>query len=264
MGIVNVTPDSFADGGQRFDAETAIADAERMVADGADIIDIGGESTRPGAPPLDAGEEWRRVAPVIAGVRARTDVPISIDTYKADIAARAIELGADVVNDVSALAYEPDLARVVAASGTAVVLMHNRGRSAHMYEHARYGDVMGEIVAELGARVEAARAAGVAEDRIVLDPGFGFAKRAEHTLEALAELPRLAALGRPILSGPSRKSFLKTALGDVPPQERIWGTAAAVSASILLGAHIVRVHDVREMVQVARVTDAIRAARVSL
>jgi dihydropteroate synthase len=264
MGIVNVTPDSFADGGERFDAATAIADAERMVADGADIIDIGGESTRPGAPPLDAAEEWRRVGPVLAGVRRRTTVPISIDTYKADIAARAIDAGADIVNDISALAYDPALASVVAARGAAIVLMHNRGRSANMYEHARYGDVMADVIAELGTRVAAARAAGISEDRIVLDPGFGFAKRAEHTLESIAELPRLAALGRPILSGPSRKSFLRTALGDVPPAERVWGTAAAVTASILLGAHIVRVHDVREMVQVARVADAIRAARVSL
>ena len=264
MGIVNVTPDSFADGGERFDAARAIDDAERMVADGADIIDIGGESTRPGAPPLDAAEEWRRVGSVVEGVRARTQVPISIDTYKASVATRAIDLGADIVNDISALAYDPALASVVASTGAAVVLMHNRGRSADMYAHARYGDVMAEIQAELGERIAAAESAGIATARIIVDPGFGFAKRAEHTLEALAELPRLAALGRPILSGPSRKSFLKTALGDVPPAERVWGTAAAVAASVLFGAHIVRVHDVPGMVQVARVADAIRAARVSL
>jgi len=264
MGIINVTPDSFADGGERFDAGRAIADAEQMAADGADVIDIGGESTRPGAPALPADEEWRRVAPVIAGVRQRVAVPLSIDTYKAGTARRAIELGADIVNDISALAHDPPLARVVAETGAAVVLMHNRGSSANIYEHAQYGDVMAEVVAELRARMTAAGAAGIREDRIVVDPGFGFAKRAEHTLEALAELPRLAALGRPILAGPSRKSFLKIALGDVPPAERVWGTAAAVAASVLSGAHIVRVHDVRQMVQVARVADAIRAARVSL
>jgi dihydropteroate synthase len=264
MGVINVTPDSFADGGERFDAATAIADAERMVADGADLIDIGGESTRPGAPPLDAVEEWRRVGPVLAGVRARTNVPISIDTYKATIAAQAIDLGADIVNDISALTYDPPLAAVVASRGAAVVLMHTRGRSADMYARAVYGDVMAEIVAELGARIASAVEAGVPETRIIVDPGFGFAKRAEHTFEALAGLGRLAVLGRPILAGPSRKSFLERALGARPPRARVWGTAAAVTASILAGAHIVRVHDVREMAEVARVADAIRAARVAL
>ena len=264
MGIVNVTPDSFADGGERIDPVRAVEDAERMVAVGADILDIGGESTRPGAPPLDAAEEWRRVGPVIEAVRARTRVPISIDTYKADIAARAIDCGADIVNDISALAYDPPLAAVVAATGAAIVLMHNRGRSADMYANARYGDVMEEIRAELGVRIAAAEAAGIAPSRIIVDPGFGFAKRAAHTLEALAELPRLSSLGRPILAGPSRKSFLTAALGGVPPRARVWGTAAAVTASVLFGAQIVRVHDVGEMAEVVRVADAIRAARVSL
>jgi dihydropteroate synthase len=255
MAIINVTPDSFADGGERFDAARAIEDGVRMVEEGADILDVGGESTRPGAEPLPADEELRRVLPVIEGLRARVNVPISIDTYKAAVAGRALDAGATIVNDISALAYDEALAEVVARRRAAVVLMHNRGRSRDMYAAATYRDVMGEIAAELGERVAVAERAGVLRDRIVVDPGLGFAKRASHTIEALARLDELAALGLPILSGPSRKSFLKDALGDVPPAERVWGTAAAVAASILHGAHIVRVHDVGPMVQVARVCD---------
>jgi len=257
MGVVNVTPDSFSDGGERFDARKAIEDAVRMVADGADIIDVGGESTRPGAKPLPAEEELRRVLPVIEGLRRRVGVPISIDTYKAEVAARAIGAGATIVNDISALQYEPGLASVVAERRAGLVLMHNRGRSKAMYAEAAYDDVPADVAAELSASVEVAIAAGVARERIILDPGLGFAKRAEHSLEVLAGLDRLAGLGFPLLSGPSRKSFLKAGLGDVAPGERIWGTAAAVTASILSGAHIVRVHDVREMVQVVRVADSI-------
>ncbi|HEX5215360.1 MAG TPA: dihydropteroate synthase [Vicinamibacterales bacterium] len=259
MAIVNVTPDSFADGGERFDPDVAIADAVRMVADGADILDVGGESTRPGAPPLPAEEELRRVTPVLEGLRGRVDVPISIDTYKAAVAERAIALGATIVNDISALAYDPALAGVVARTGAAVILMHTRGRSADMYALARYDDVAAEMTRELGERDAAARAAGIAAERIILDPGIGFAKKAEHSFAAIAGLPELAKLGRPILAGPSRKSFLKAAVGDVPPRDRLWGTAAAVAGAIFFGAHIVRVHDVREMVQVASVADRIRA-----
>jgi dihydropteroate synthase len=260
MAIVNVTPDSFADGGVRFDPAVAIDDAVRMVAEGADILDIGGESTRPGADPLPFDEELRRVVPVLEGLRGRVDVPISIDTYKAEVARRALDLGAAIVNDISALTYDVDLAGVVAASGAAVVLMHNRGRSRTMYERASYGDVATDVARELEARVEAAEASGIARDRIIVDPGLGFAKEARQTLAALAGLPRLAAIGVPVLTGPSRKSFLTLAAGDVPPGERLWGTAAAVAASVLLGAHIVRVHDVAPMVQVTRTADAIRAA----
>jgi dihydropteroate synthase len=257
MAVVNVTPDSFSDGGVRFDAGRAIADAEAMVADGADILDIGGESTRPGADPLPADEELRRVLPVIEGLRGRVTVPVSIDTYKTAVARRALDAGATIVNDISALTYDAALAAEVAQCRAAVVLMHNRGRSMAMYERAKYTDVIGEVASELSARARAAMAAGIARERIVLDPGLGFAKVAEQSLEALAGLERLGELGYPILSGPSRKSFLKAALGDVPTGERIWGTAAAVAASVMLGAHIVRVHDVREMVQVVRVADSI-------
>jgi dihydropteroate synthase len=260
MAIVNVTPDSFADGGVHFDPDMAIADAIQMVADGADILDIGGESTRPGAAPLPASEELRRVEPVLEGLRGRVDVPISIDTYKGDVASRAIDLGATIVNDISALAYDGALAGVVARRGAAVILMHNRGRSSDMYGLARYENVAAEVAHELSARVAQAEAAGISRDRIIVDPGLGFAKRAEHTLAAIAGLPSLAELGLPILSGPSRKSFLKAAVGDLPAHQRVWGTAAAVTASVLLGAHIVRVHDVAEMVQVVRVADAIRQA----
>jgi dihydropteroate synthase len=261
MGILNITPDSFAGGGERMNPDRAIADAIQMGADGADIIDIGGESTRPGAPLLDAAEEWRRVRPVLEGLRGRVDVPISIDTYKAEVAEKAIGLGASIVNDISGFTYDPALPAVVAKAGAAAILMHNRGRSESIYEFAQYTDVMAEIATELASRVAVAEAAGVDRRRIIVDPGYGFAKRAAHTLEALARLDELAALKLPILSGPSRKSFLKIPLGDVPPAERLWGTAAAIAASILAGAHIVRVHDVREMSQVARTADAIRNGR---
>lgn len=261
MAIVNVTPDSFADGGVRFDPDVAIADARRFVLEGADLIDIGGESTRPGAPPVEAEEEWRRIAPVLEGLRSGLAVPVSVDTYKADVATRAIELGATIINDISGLRYDPPLAAVAADTGAALVLMHNRGRSRDMYDQARYDDVTGEVMSELLASDAMARTAGVRADRIILDPGLGFAKRAAHTLAVLGEMDRLRSLGRPILSGPSRKSFLTAPLGDLTPAERLWGTAAAVTASILGGAHIVRVHDVREMVQVARTADAIIGAR---
>jgi dihydropteroate synthase len=259
MGIVNVTPDSFADGGERFAPDAAIADALAMVEAGADILDIGGESTRPGADPLPADEELRRVEPVLEGLRGRVSVPISIDTYKAAVADRAIDLGAAIVNDISALTYDPALAGVAARRGAAVVLMHNRGRSSDMYAHAQYGDVAADVTAELGARVAAAVAAGISRASLVVDPGIGFGKRAEHSIDAIAGLGTLASLGLPILSGPSRKSFLTSAIGVVPPGERLWATAAAVAASVLLGAHIVRVHDVAAMAQVARVADAIAA-----
>ncbi|MEO8482802.1 MAG: dihydropteroate synthase [Acidobacteriota bacterium] len=259
MGILNVTPDSFADDGLRMDPDRAVADALRMIEDGVDILDIGGESTRPGAPAVPADEEWRRVAPVLERLRG-VGIPVSIDTYKAEVAEKAIAAGATVVNDVSGLTFDPALAAVVGRSGAAVVLMHHRGRSDAMYARAQYVDVVADVIHELAARGVVAREAGIEADRIIFDPGIGFAKRAAQSMAVLAQLDAFATLGRPILSGPSRKSFMKSALGDVPPNERVWGTAAAVTASILAGAHIVRVHDVREMVQVVRVADAIRSS----
>jgi dihydropteroate synthase len=258
MGILNVTPDSFADGGLRLDPARAVDDGLQMVADGADILDVGGESTRPGAEPVPADEELRRVRPVIERLAAQTRIPISIDTYKAIVAREAVACGAAIVNDISGLQYDEPLARAIADTGAAVVLMHNRGRSREMYREAEYADVAGEIVAELGAAIARAVDGGVPRESVVIDPGLGFAKHAEHSVEALATLERLAELNRPILVGPSRKSFLKMAVGDKAPAERDWGSAAAVAASILLGAHIVRVHAVAEMVQVVRTADMIR------
>jgi len=261
MGIINVTPDSFADGGLRFDAARAIDDGLRMIEDGADILDVGGESTRPGAEPLDADEEMRRVLPVVEALVSRGAVAVSIDTYKADVARAAVARGATIVNDVSGLQHDPDLAGVCASTGAALILMHTRGRSRDMYGEAVYDDVVDDVVRELRQAVDRATAAGVPLEAIVVDPGFGFAKRAEHSFALLARLEQLAALGRPILSGPSRKSFLKQALGERQPSAREWGTAAAVTASVLGGAHIVRVHGVREMTDVVRVADRILGVR---
>jgi dihydropteroate synthase len=261
MGIINVTPDSFADGGLRGDPARAIEDGLRMVADGADLLDVGGESTRPGAEPLPADEELRRVLPVVEGLARRAGVPISVDTYKAAVAREAVARGAAIINDISGLQYEPELGRVAADTGAALVLTHTRGRSRDMYDLAVYGDFIGEVTRELEQAIDRAVAAGVSRDRLIVDPGLGFAKRAEHSYAALAGLGRLAALDRPILVGPSRKSFLREATGDRPPAERVWATAAAVSAAVLAGAHLVRVHDVREMVDVVRTADLIRAAR---
>jgi dihydropteroate synthase len=259
MGVLNVTPDSFADGGLRFEPERAIDDGLRMIAEGADILDVGGESTRPGAQALDAGEELRRVLPVVERLAA-SGALVSIDTYKAVVAREAVARGAAIVNDISGLQFDHELGRAVAETGAAVVLMHNRGRSGEMYRYAEYDNVPAEIAAELRLAMARAADAGIGIESVVLDPGLGFAKRAVHSYEALAHLEALAALDRPILSGPSRKSFLKDAIGDKPPSEREWGTAAAVAASVLFGAHIVRVHGVAGMADVVRVADRIRAA----
>jgi dihydropteroate synthase len=261
MGILNVTPDSFADGGRHFDFDRAVAAGLRMVAEGADIIDVGGESTRPGAEPLPEDEELRRVLPVVERLAAGTDAPISIDTYKANVARAAVDRGAVIINDVSGLQYEPALGSVAATTGAGLILMHTRGRSRGMYELAVYDEVVEQVKQELSAAIDRATSAGVRRDHIVIDPGFGFAKRAEHSYRLLANLDALAALDRPILSGPSRKSFLKAVLGEREPGQREWGTAAAVTASVLLGAHIVRVHGVKEMVDVIRVADQIREAQ---
>lgn len=257
MGIINVTPDSFADGGVRFDPARAIDDGLRMIEEGADILDVGGESTRPGADALPADEELRRVLPVVEGLNG-SRAPVSIDTYKATVAREALARGAVIVNDISGLQFDEDLARVAAESGAALVLMHNRGRSKEMYREAVYGDVALEIRRELDEAIVRATSAGVAHDAIIVDPGLGFAKRAAHSYAALAALDALRALDRPILCGPSRKSFLTDATGDRMPADRDWGTAAAVAASVLLGAHIVRVHRVADMVDVVKVADRIR------
>ena len=260
MGVLNVTPDSFSDGGQAFDPERAIQRALAMESDGADIIDVGAESTRPGAEPVDAAEEWRRLRPVISGLAHTLRIPLSIDTYRAETARRALDEGVAMVNDISALGYDPALGSIVANRRAALVLMHTRGRSRDMYLEARYDDVVSEVARELQLSMERAIDNGVKVDCLVIDPGLGFAKTADHSMTALAHLDSFAALGRPLLSGPSRKSFLTSATGPLPAEERDWATAAAVTASVLAGAHIVRVHRVREMVQVVRVADALRRA----
>ena len=261
MGVINVTPDSFADGGERFDAGRAVADGLAMVRDGADILDVGGESTRPGAVPVHLDEELRRVLPVVEGL-AGAGVPLSVDTYKAAVAAEAIARGAVLVNDVSGLQYDLELGRAVAQAGAAIVLMHNRGRSKSMYLEAVYDNVTAAVVEELRQAMARAEAAGISREAIILDPGLGFAKRAEHTWAALAGLEGLQTLNRPLLSGPSRKSFLTSATGERAPQDRDWATAAAVTASILGGAHVVRVHNVRAMADVVRVADRVVASAI--
>jgi dihydropteroate synthase len=259
MGIINVTPDSFSDGGRLVDAQRAIDAGVQMAADGADLLDVGGESTRPGAEPLGESEERGRVLPVIEGLTARVTIPISIDTYKPAVADAALGAGAALVNDISGLRYQPDLAGVVARRRAAIILMHTRGRSRDMYKEAVYNEVVDEVLDELRESVAFATGAGVSPERILIDPGLGFAKEDVHTYEALARLDEFSELGRPLLVGPSRKRFLTRPLGaDVPAAARDWATAAAVAAAVFAGAHIVRVHAVREMTQVARVSDEIR------
>jgi dihydropteroate synthase len=257
MGVVNVTPDSFSDGGVRFDPARAVEDGLRMASEGADIIDVGGESTRPGAEELPIEEELRRVLPVVEGL-ASIGQTVSIDTYKAVVAREAVARGAVIVNDISGFLFDRELPETVAETGAAVVLMHNRGSSRDMYREAVYQSVASEIRRELDKAIARAVGAGVSREAIIIDPGLGFAKKAEHSFTALASLEALGSLHRPILCGPSRKSFLTAAVGKKAPAEREWATAAAVTASVLLGAHIVRVHRVAEMVDVVRVADQIR------
>ena len=259
MGILNLTPDSFAEATPGLDPDAAVAAAERMAEDGADLVDIGGESTRPGADPVSVEDELARILPVITRVAGRLRIPISVDTYKADVARAAIEAGAAIVNDISGLRYDHGLAGAAADCGAAIVLMHSRGRPKTMYAEAVYHNLIGEITAELGDSIRSATEAGVPVDRIMVDPGIGFAKQAAHSYGVLARLPELAAaLDRPVVVGPSRKSFMREAAGNRSPAGRDWATAGAVAAAVLNGAHIVRVHAVAEMVQVVRVAEEIR------
>ena len=263
MGVLNVTPDSFAEAQPLTSCSAAIAAGLKLEEDGADLLDIGGESTRPGADPVTADDEIARVLPVVEGLRGRLRIPISIDTYKSTVADVALGAGAAMVNDVSGLLYDPKVAVVVATHRAALVLMHTRGRPKAMYENAEYQDVIREVSAELKDCVSRAVAAGVPVERILVDPGLGFAKRAEHSYGVLARLPEIAvALNRPILIGPSRKSFLREAAGGRAASDRDWATAAAVTAAVLNGAHIVRVHAVAEIVQVVRAAEAIRRAQL--
>jgi dihydropteroate synthase len=258
MGILNVTPDSFSDGGELPSAAEVLRRAERMIDEGAALLDVGGESTRPGAAEIAADDETRRVVPAIEALSREFDVPISVDTRKADVARKALDAGASIVNDVSALAFDPRMGGVVAESGAGVVLMHMRGTPADMRERAVYSDVTAEVRAELAEAVERALDAGIRSDAIALDPGFGFAKDATQSLRLLGELPKLATLGFPMLVGPSRKSFLGEILA-LPPKERAVGTAAACVLAYLGGARIFRVHDVAPVVQALAVAAALHA-----
>jgi dihydropteroate synthase len=259
MGILNVTPDSFSDGGVHEVHDRALGRGLSLFEAGADILDVGGESTRPGAQAVSPDEERRRVVPVIAALRARGAGPISVDTTKAEVAAAALDAGADIVNDVSGFRFDPGLAPLVAGRRVPAVLMHLRGEWGTMHRAPAYEDVMGEVQSELREVLRGATGQGVGEDQIIVDPGLGFSKDAGHSLEVLRRLPELRALGRPILAGPSRKSFIGKVLGS-GVKERLMGTAAAVAACILGGAHIVRIHDVAELMDVVRVCDAVLGA----
>jgi dihydropteroate synthase len=258
MGILNVTPDSFAEPGPRLEPQAAVEQAIRMEADGADLIDVGGESSRPGAEPVSAADEAARVLPVLRQLVARLRIPVSVDTCKAEVARAALDEGASLINDITGLRQDRGVAQAVADAGAGLIVMHMRGRPVSMYAEARYDDLVGEVVTELRESLDAAVGSGVAVDHVIIDPGIGFAKLPAHSYGVLARLADIAAaLDRPVLVGPSRKSFMRDALNGRPALERDWGTAAAVTAAVLSGAHIVRVHAVAEMVQVVSVAEAI-------
>ncbi len=274
MGIINVTPDSFSGDGlaaSTGQVEAAVALAQAQVAAGADLLDVGGESTRPGSRSIPLDDELRRVIPVVAALREAVGAPISIDTYKAEVARQALAAGASLVNDVWGLRMDPAMAQVVAAAGAPVVLMHNRSRPKDAAQSARLGgryvgvqytDLLADIQVELSESLALARQAGIAPDRIIVDPGIGFGKTVEQNLELMDRLDEMQNLGYPILVGPSRKSFVGYTL-NLPPEQRVEGTAAAVALAIDRGADIVRVHDVAAMVRVARIADAITRRPIS-
>ena len=262
MGVLNVTPDSFSDGGLYLDADRAVARAFEIERAGADILDIGGESARPGAEPVSVEEELRRILPVLRKLHGLLKIPISVDTSKAEVAEAAAAAGAQILNDVSALRRDPRLADVARRRKLPLVLMHMRGDPRTMQKGPFARDVLRDVAAGLRLAVTRARRAGIPRSQLILDPGIGFGKTFEQNFQLLARLPDLARLGFPLLVGASRKKFIAEALGGVPAGDRQWGTAAAVVASILQGAHIVRVHDVAEMVQVARLADAVLQPRL--
>lgn len=257
MGVLNVTPDSFADGGRYWDAGKAVAHGLALAADGADIIDIGGESSRPGAASVSAQEEMDRVLPVIRALRRSVSIPISIDTYKAPVARAALDEGVDVINDISALRFDPEMVSLVVAEKAPVVLMHMQGTPRTMQASPHYENVVEEVKTFLLDRVRYAVEAGAEPARIFIDPGIGFGKRLEHNLALLRDLPALASLGYPLLVGPSRKTFIGKVLG-VGPEDRLEGTLAAAAAAVLGGANMIRVHDVKEARRAVQIADALR------
>ena len=260
MGVLNVTPDSFSDGGRYLGPALALERALKMKEEGADIIDIGGESSRPGSERVSLEEELKRVIPVVKAVRKKCDIAVSIDTYKAEVARQALSEGAEIVNDITALNGDEDMPGVIADAGAAVVLMHMRGEPGTMQAAPAYDDVIGEIIAYLSAAIAKAEKAGIDPGKIIIDPGIGFGKKLEHNVAILRELRRFKDLGKTVLVGTSRKSFIgELTARDVG--ERDFGTAASVSAAIMNGADIIRVHDVRDMLDVIKVTDAIAGGR---
>lgn len=256
MGILNITPDSFSDGSRYLDLPRAVERALEMEAEGADIIDVGGESTRPSAPPVDAAEELRRVIPVIEAISGRLKVPVSVDTYKASVARAAVDAGAEIVNDISGLTFDSGMAATVAAAGAGLVVMHTRGTPETMQTETGYVDLVAEVSAFLRSSLDAAVTAGIPPERIVVDPGIGFGKSLEGNLELLRRLSELSSLGRPILLGTSRKSFIGTVLGR-EVGERLFGTAATVALGVAAGASVFRVHDVRAMRDAADMAHAV-------
>lgn len=266
MGVLNVTPDSFSDGGQFLDPATAIEQALAMESSGADMLDIGGESTRPGSEEVHSSEELDRILPVLEGLHGRLKIPISVDTRRAAVAELALRAGAEIINDVSGLKNDPRIAEVAAQQRVPLILMHMRGKPSTMQRAGFARDVLRDVTQGLRKSISIARKAGVAESQIILDPGIGFGKSFAQNYELLEKLPQLAKLGYPLLVGTSRKGFLGATLAregqSAPPEDRIWGTAATVTAAILNGAHIVRVHDVLEMAQVARVSDCLANPRL--
>ena len=262
MGILNVTPDSFADGGLYFDKSSAIERAYQIVEEGADIIDIGGESTRPGSEPISIKEELIRTIPLIEAISKKIKVPISIDTYKSEVAKVALDAGASMVNDISGLRFDPRMPDVVSEYKVPVVIMHIKGKPQDMQQNPVYDALIPEIIDYFRMGIKIATGAGISEDKIIIDPGIGFGKTFAHNLEIINNLYEFTLLEKPILIGPSRKAFIGKILGDVPATERLEGTAAAVSISIINGANVVRVHDVKETVKVAKVADAVKREKI--
>lgn len=260
MGILNVTPDSFSDGGQFFSTDSALERAEEMLNAGADILDVGGESTRPGAAQVAVDEELRRIIPVIERLAGDYPIPISVDTTRAEVARRAVDIGAEIINDISGLRFDPRLADVAAEARAGLVLMHSRGERETMHKLPPVDDILAEVQTSLQRSIKDAEQRGVARHAIVLDPGIGFSKSQEQNLQLIAHLDQLiqAFPAFPFLVGTSRKSFIGRLLDDAPAQERLHGTMATVTAAVLNGAHIVRVHDVRAASETTRIADAIR------
>ena len=262
MGVLNITLDSFSDGGLYFDKSVAIKRAIQMVEDGADIIDIGGESTRPGSESITIDEELRRTIPVIEALTRESKVPISIDTYKSEVAMAALDSGASMVNDISGLRFDPKMSEVVSEYKVPVVIMHIKGRPKDMQQNPVYEALVPEIMDYFRASISIAKQSDISDDKIIIDPGIGFGKTPEHNLTIINNLREFTSLEKPILIGPSRKAFIGKILGDVPVTDRLEGTAAAVAISIMNGANMIRVHDVKEMVKVAKIADAVKKEKI--